>query len=175
MQYIKVINMKIALTGFSFSGKTTAGKILADKLDIKFIDSDEMIESIYSDIGSIFSEHGEEYFRAIEEKIIKDIVRSNNDFVLSLGAGAVKSPDTVRLLKQNALTVWLTASVENIIARGRNISNRPLLNNKNKEQAVRCLYDQREGLYKFADIALSTDGKTPHQTVQEIINLIKCD
>jgi len=165
--------MKIALTGFSYSGKTTAGKLIAEKLNLKFYDSDEIIKSSYGDIKQIFLKYGEQYFREIEENTIKDIVLNNNDFVLSLGAGAAQNKNTVKLLKNNTITVWLKTSVENIIKRSEDDHERPLLNGADRVDIIRSLYNKRAGLYDFADIAVSTDNETPNQTANRVIKMIK--
>lgn len=167
--------MKIALIGFSFSGKTTAGKILAKRLKLEFIDSDEIIEKSYGDINSIFLKQGEEYFRDIEEKIINDIVQNKNNFVLSTGGGAVIRENTVKLLKEHTTAIWLKTSLENIIKRDSKKDDHPKLAGKNREEAIKELYVQRIHLYSFADITVDTDNKTAPKTADEIVKLINSD
>lgn len=167
--------MKIALTGFSLSGKTETGKILAEKLGVEFVDSDKVIENSCGNINSIFSKYGEDYFRTIEEKIIKEIVLNKTDFVLSLGGGAALSKSTVKLLKENAVTVWLKTSIENILKRDNNSQTRPLLNGTDRVKTIKELYDKRQRFYSFADIIIITDNKDQNQTAQEILNIIKSD
>jgi len=167
--------MKIALVGFSFSGKTTVAKILAQKLKLEFIDSDEIIQKIYGDISAIFSQHGEEYFRDIEERIINDIVRNNNNFVLATGGGAVLSEKTSALLKEYTKTIWLKTSLESIIKRDTKKDDHPMLAGRDRVKAVRELYLKRTDVYSFADIDVDTDNKTAAQTADGIIKLINSD
>lgn len=167
--------MKLALVGFSFSGKTTVGAILAQKLNLEFIDSDEMIQKTYGDISAIFSQHGEEYFRDIEEKIINDIVKNKNNFVLSTGGGAVLSERTSALLKERTKTIWLKSSLESIIKRDTNKNDHPMLAGSDRVKAVSQLYIKRLNLYSFAHITVDTDNKTAAKTADEIIKLINSD
>lgn len=167
--------MKLALVGFSFSGKTTVGAVLAQKLKLEFIDSDEIIQKTYGHISTIFSSRGEEYFRDIEEKIIKDIVMSKNNFVLSTGGGAVLSERTSALLKERTKTIWLKTSLENIIKRDTNKDDHPMLAGSDRVKAVSELYLKRTDVYSFADIAIDTDNKTAQKTADEIIKLINSD
>lgn len=164
--------MKIALIGFSFSGKTTTGKILAQRLKLEFIDSDKIIQELYGDISRIFSEYGEEYFRDIEEKIISDIVENKNNFVLATGGGAVISGKTAKLLKENTTTIWLRASLESIINRDSKKDDHPMLAGKDRYRAVKELYTRRIDLYSFADAEVNTDNKTAEKTVDEIVKII---
>src|SRR5210317_2189046 len=81
--------INISLCGMMGSGKSAIGKILANKLDYKFIDVDKMIEiDPKKTIKKIFEEDGEDYFRSLEEKITINILR-NKKTIVSLGGGAI--------------------------------------------------------------------------------------
>lgn len=167
--------MKISLVGFAFSGKSTIGKMLAYKLNIEHFDSDEIIKKSYGDIRDIFAEHGEEYFRDIEEKIINDIVQNKNDFVLSTGGGAVVRDSTIKLLEENTTVIWLKTSLESIIKRDNRKKEHPLFEGEQREETIKKLFSQRINSYAFADITVDTDNKAAKKTVNEILNLINSD
>ena len=91
--------MKISLLGFMGTGKTSVGKLLAEEMELSFLDTDELIvESSGLEIPDIFDTYGEEHFRQLEKKVLKDTVNKNKEFVLSTGGGIVLSEDNRKLL-----------------------------------------------------------------------------
>ena len=80
--------MKVVLLGYMASGKSSVGKALATKLGYHFIDLDEEISNrVGMDVPTIFSEKGEIFFRRKETEVLEDILKGDNDIVLSLGGG----------------------------------------------------------------------------------------
>lgn len=155
----------IVLIGMPGSGKTTIGKILAEKLSKNFIDTDDVIREKYGDISEIFRKHGEVYFRDTEEQIIKE-VSSLNGTVIATGGGAVLRTENVRRLKQNGTVIFLDRLLENIIP----TDDRPL--SKDRE-ALQKRYNERYEIYKAAaDIIIPVpDGA--EETAIEIMELLK--
>ena len=116
----------IIIVGVPGAGKTTVGKILAQRLDVPFADSDHIIEArAGKPISDIFTQDGEPAFRALEEQVIAEHL-TNGSGVLALGGGAVQSADTRALLKEHNV-VWLSAGLAQAVDRVGMNRNRPLL------------------------------------------------
>jgi shikimate kinase len=159
----------IVLIGFMAVGKTTVGKILSDKLDFKFIDTDEVIENkCNKTIQNIFAEFGEEYFRKIESDVVK-IASNWTDTVISCGGGTPKNPDNVHCLEKNGMIICLEADVDAICKRV-DISSciRPILYNKSKNE-IEDLMLKRQKYYDVAQYFLDTSDMTPDEVADIII------
>ncbi len=170
-------NQNIILIGFMGSGKSAAGKMLAKKLNMKFIDTDARIEKKEGKtISEIFKRYGESTFRDRESEIIKEASQQQNT-VISAGGGAVLLKKNVSRLKKSGVVVWLKAKPETIAKRVGAAKNRPLLScegNKDKEDAVRLLLKKRTPYYRSAhDAAVQTDGITAGETAERIMKIIR--
>jgi len=167
-------NKIIAIIGLMGVGKTTLGSKLAEKLGYYFVDSDlEIEDSAQKTIGQIFADEGEKYFRDLEKKAIKDIIARDEAMVLSLGGGAFMDEEVQKILQEKAIIIWLNASIDVILHRLGNKTNRPLLNNANKRQVLEDLARQRFPFYKMADIEIDTSNGGYEALIGKIINLIK--
>ena len=159
----------IVLIGFMGSGKTVVGRLLADRLGYKFIDTDKIIEErIGKTISDIFNDEGEHYFREIESNIVKELSELSGH-VISTGGGIVLNQDNLTCLKKGGLTVWLKASPESIHKRVVSESHRPLLNVKDPLNEIKRLLSPRERLYSEADISVETDDLDIEKIVENII------
>lgn len=154
----------IAFIGFMGSGKSTISKVLAKKTDLKSVDIDRLIsEKVGMDIPSIFSQYGEEYFRDLEEEILKQVLRVDGQ-IISCGGGIILRESNRNLLKQRAINCWLDSSAETSISRIKH-SGRPLLSTENPLETAKKLISERTALYQeVADIKLNTD----HLSIDEI-------
>ena len=162
----------IALIGFMGSGKTTLAGILAANLhfSLREIDEDVVRHSPYSSVTEIFDKKGEEYFRELEQAIIADAVKKDQQ-VISCGGGVVLFDEVMKLLKNNAVIVFLHADFKTITQRLKDTSSRPLFRDMEKAMA---LYAKRIPLYeKYADIKIETDAQTPEQVAEKIITGLK--
>lgn len=140
----------ITLIGMPSAGKTTVGRILAEKLNRDFIDIDEEIEKAtgFSPL-EIINTHGEEYFRNIEEKTIEKFANTRGK-IIATGGGTVLKKKNVSLLKQNSMLVYLQRDIKSLSA-----ENRPLSQNNGIEN----LFLVRKPLYeKYADVTVKNDG-----------------
>ncbi len=151
----------IVLTGMPSSGKTTVGKILAEKTGKTFIDADdEIVKKIGMDITTYFSRYGEAEFRKIEREVIKEI-SSKNSLIIATGGGVILNSDNVRRLKQNGSIYFLDRSLDNLIP----TSDRPL---SSDIDALKKRYDERYPIYlSTCDIKIDANG-TPSE-VADII------
>ncbi len=164
----------IAIVGLMGVGKTTLGAKLAGRMKYYFIDCDQEIEDREGKtIKEIFAEKGEKHFREIEKKIIKEIVLRDENIILSLGGGAFVDPETREVLKEKAITIWLFASVNDILHRIGNKNTRPLLNKKNKREVLEELIKKRYPIYAEADFKFNTSTENHEVLINKIIKKIR--
>jgi 3-dehydroquinate synthase len=165
--------MKIVLTGFMGTGKTSVGKELARKLGYEFIDTDTLIEQKEGvPISIIFKKKGEEYFRALEQTMIKEVSQIRN-VVIATGGGVIKNKKNVENLGRRGIIVWLKADPEIILKRVMTEGGkRPLLDVKEPLQEINKLLAERLKLYEQADTFVNTNYITPRETAGEIMEML---
>lgn len=139
--------MKIFLIGFMGSGKTHWGRLLSEKLNIRFFDLDEQVVSHEGKpINEIFAEKGEEYFRLLEKDTLHIITESHESFVMACGGGSPCYFNNIEYMNRSGTTVWINAPVEVLYER--------LMAEKDKRPLIRSLTDaQLRGfiIKKFSD------------------------
>ncbi|RKY82221.1 shikimate kinase [candidate division KSB1 bacterium] len=167
----------VYLTGFMASGKTATGRIIADILSWKFIDTDAYIEeSERMLISDIFDLYGEEVFRKMENNILKRI-SSFSECVVALGGGVFVSSENRNIIRNSGISVALLWPPEILVKRVGSGKNRPLLKGLNTDQIykkVKKLLDYREEFYRMADVCLEFNTEIPVKTVaQRIINSLE--
>ncbi|MDO5564055.1 MAG: shikimate kinase [Eubacteriales bacterium] len=164
--YNKILNNKenIVLIGMPGSGKSTIGEVLSSITKRKIYDTDTMIiQKCNMQIKEIFDKFGEEYFRNIEEEVIKEVSKFNN-IIISTGGGSILRNNNIMRLKQNGKIFFIDRKVENIIP----TKSRPLSNNI---ESLKKLYNERINYYlKASDIIIKND-KEIEDVVKEIINI----
>lgn len=165
---MKRIDKNIVFIGLSGCGKTTIGKILAKKLNMKYCDIDEYIEEREGkSIPEIFK-NGEDHFREIESRAVKE-VSQNSSMVISTGGGVIKLPENMEQLRKKGIIIFINRPVEDIVS-DIDISNRPLL--KDGKEAVYKLYRERYFLYKkYCDYEVLNKKSLP-MTVDKIIKYL---
>ena len=162
----------IILSGMMGAGNTTIAHILADKLNIKSLDIDTLIEQNEGEkISEIFSNKGEEYFRKIEKETIKNIFFPEN-LVISLGGGALENPETREFLLNNSTVIYLKTSPEIIYKRIKNNTSRPLLCGNMSVEKISEILEKRIENYQSATYTITTDNKTPNKIAEEIIGVL---
>ena len=163
----------IILTGFMGTGKSSVGKMLAQKTGYVYRDLDAIIVGqVGMSINEIFAKHGEAYFRELEANAIKQVSSADKQ-VVATGGGAVIREDNRTLLRNSGIIVNLEASVEEICSRLSNDSERPLLNDRKSSEKLAELLEQREPYYADADIRIDTTGKKVEYVVDEILCRLK--
>lgn len=148
-------------------GKTTVGKLLSQKLNLKFIDTDRYIESQMNiTISEIFKKYGEPYFRHLENEIVK---RSESFIpsVLSLGGGMLENYRNVPRLKNTGKIIYLETDISTIKERLKYDNTRPLL--KSTEN-LELLYNSRCKVYTNAADLIVFAHKSPYTICKDIIN-----
>ena len=151
--YKSVLTMKdnVTLVGMPACGKTTVGKLLAEKTGKTFVDTDdEIVKRIGMDIPAYFERYGESAFRQVECQIIEEISAKNNQ-IIATGGGAVLNADNVRRLKQNGLVYFIDRSLELLCP----TDNRPL----SKDRAsMEKRYKERYHIYcSTCDVKVNGD------------------
>ena len=163
----------IALLGYMGSGKSTIAKILAQKLSLKSLDLDQLIEEQEDlSVTQIFESKGEIYFRKKEHEVLKATLASNHGCVLALGGGTPCYAGNGELLERSGWkTVYLRASIGTIINRISESDSRPLIRDKSHDELrdfVAMHLFERSFFYNQAEVIISVDDKSP----EEIANLI---
>jgi shikimate kinase len=163
----------IILTGFMGTGKTSAGRGLARELNLKFIDTDDLIEREAGIcINEIFAKYGEAYFRRLESKVINE-VSSDENMIIATGGGAVVNPENLLALKKNGTLIYLTASLDVILSRVGSGDERPLISEGDKKDTISSLLNEREPFYKKADFIVDTTTKSIKEVVKEILKIVE--
>jgi len=166
---------RIALIGLRGGGKSTLGRLLAERLAVPFIELDREIESRSgASLSEIFDMFGQESFRRAEREALDDILRRHPHFVIATSGSIVTEPGTLELLLASCFTVWVRAEpdehMKRVIAQG---DMRPMAKNSRAMEDLVSILRSREPLYSRAEVAISTSGKTPEQNVGELLRLIE--
>jgi len=120
--------MKIFLVGMPGSGKTTLGKQLAEHLRVDFVDLDAEIEKAeQKSISDIFSQQGEDYFRLLESRLLREWAASSSAFVMATGGGAPCFLKGMDVINEYGISIFLDCPVTELIRRVRKNKERPLL------------------------------------------------
>jgi 3-dehydroquinate synthase len=168
--------MKIVLTGFMGTGKTSVGRELSRRLTYPFIDTDILIEEREGmAISLIFREKGQDYFRKVERAVIREVSQQNN-VIIATGGGVIKNQKNVRDLGRRGVILWLKTDPEIILKRVLlEGGKRPLLDVEEPLHEIKKLLSEREGLYQQSDITFDTSYITPGETAEEIIENLGLD
>jgi shikimate kinase len=170
----------IFLTGFSGSGKSTIGPLLANSLGYEFIDLDQAIEKeAGKSITSIFAEDGEPAFRSLELNMLKRLA-GKVEMVVSLGGGVLENDECFRLIRSEGTLVYLKSTPKALARRLCYKTDRPLLKGENGrrlsreeiEEKISVILEKRELRYMSADLTIQTDAKRIGSTVEELTRKI---
>ena len=152
-------------------GKTTLGKIVAKKQELKFIDIDTSIEKKNSmTIKEIFKKKGEKFFRMEEEKDVLKSLEKNN-CVIALGGGAFMNKTLRENILKNSISIWLNVDIKTLSKRVKWNQKRPLLKEENNQKKLTELYAERKGIYKLADHKIVCNNLSKKKIAEKIISL----
>ena len=169
--------MIVVLIGYMASGKSTIGKMLAEKLNYNFIDLDDYIEASESkSVSQIFETKGEIYFRKQETYYLKELLKSKNNIVLSLGGGTPCFGDNMDavLNSKNTTSVYLRTSIGALVERLKiEKSKRPLIAHIETDELLiefigKHLFERAQ-YYNKANMVISTDNKAENAIVEELV------
>jgi shikimate kinase len=164
---------RVLLVGFMGCGKTTVGRLLADRAGWTFVDFDEEIERrLGRRIADIFDDEGEQYFREKESEVGRELL-SRAGVVLASGGGWPTREGNWETAPRGTLSVWLEVAPETVVARlGEERSNRPLLAENDAFRQARTLMSARTAAYGRANCRVDTDPLTPLQVAHAIETLV---
>ena len=169
---------KIILLGYMGSGKSTIAKLLAKKVELPYLDLDEIIENRENaTVKNIFSEKGEIYFRKLEHDVFLELMENQDSFILSLGGGTPCYANNHEFLKnENVVSIYLNGSVETLYDRLiSDNTERPLIVDKSpeemKEFIAKNLFD-RSYYYNQANFKININDKSVGVILDEIDSIL---
>jgi len=165
----------IILTGFMGTGKTTLGRLLAEKIGYQFVDTDALIEKqIGQTIAELFQTQGEAAFRKLESKLVEELAQKE-ELVIATGGGLVLDPKNVVVLSKTGKIICLTASSEEILARiSKQQDVRPLLQEKDPKAKIVELLQQRDPVYRQFP-QLSTSKLSREELINRLVSFAQAE
>lgn len=163
----------IYLIGFMGTGKSTVGRLVAEKLGMEFCDTDAMVEAKSGmTISEIFDEMDEEAFRSMETDVLKEITEKRN-LVVSTGGGIVVTKGNMEIMRQAGSLITLMASPEQIFERIKDDKGRPLLQVESPLDEIKKLIFDRAPFYINTDYIVETTEMSPAEAAEEIIRFVE--
>lgn len=164
----------IVLTGFMGTGKTTVGKILAERLNFRFLDMDAEIEKkAGKPISAIFAQEGEPHFRELERQLVQEL-SALSGLVIATGGGVVLNGDNIKDFSRTGLVVCLQATVDDILQRIAQEHHRPLLEkDSDRKGRITTLLKERAPFYARIQTQVKTTDRNPDEIASEIIDHYK--
>jgi shikimate kinase len=156
------------------SGKSSVGRLVASKLNHRFVDTDRLvIKATGLTIAAIFEKHGEDYFREWETESLRSLL-GQDGMVIATGGGIVTRPENRDLLQQLGFRVWLQADVETILERVSRTRKRPLLFTDNPRETIANLLAERTPFYSaLANLTINTSSRSHEELAAMIIDEAK--
>jgi shikimate kinase len=163
----------ILLVGLPGSGKTTIGRLVADRLGTGFIDSDMVaVRKMQMPIPRIFAVHGEARFREMERETMEQAL-AGPPSVLAPGGGWAAQPGQLEAARKNSFVVYLKTLAMTASKRAASDNTRPILAGQDPTEEMRKLLRDREPFYSMADAEIKNDVKTAEAAADEVVALAK--
>ena len=161
----------LVLLGMMAVGKSTLGKIVAKRQNLKFIDTDLNIERKNSmTISEIFKKKGQDFFRLEEEiEVLKTLKK--NKCVIAIGGGAFMNKKVRNIILENSLSIWLDLNLKTLNKRIKWNKKRPLLDEENSSNIIKKLFTERKDLYALADYKINCNRLTKNDIINKIISI----
>lgn len=165
--------MKIFLIGPMGSGKSTIGKVLSERLEYDFYDTDKLVEKVVGKkIKEIFEQNGEQYFRLKESEEL-DKTRKLKNAVIATGGGIIENEKNRLFLKEEKKVIFLDSSIERQYDRTKESQKRPLLNNGDSMKILENLYQKRLSFYQeVSKLKISMDNLTEGKIFEKILDFL---
>jgi XRE family transcriptional regulator, aerobic/anaerobic benzoate catabolism transcriptional regulator len=166
---------RIALIGLRGAGKSTLGAVLAERLEMPFLELDRLIEQESAlTLDLIFDFRGQSGFRQLERQCLDEVIQRYPRFVMATGGSLVSEPGTFERLLSSCFTVWVRTSPEEhmqrVIAQG---DMRPMANNRDAMSDLKRILAEREALYSKADIQVDTAGRSFEESLEILIQVLR--
>ena len=163
--------VSLYLVGMMGAGKTTVGRELATHLGYRFVDTDAVISQLTGkSITQLFANVSEAEFRQLESQVLAEVSAYTN-LVIATGGGIVLRQENWSYLHYG-LVVWLDVPVEILYARLAEDTTRPLLQDAEPLEKLRVLLEQRQPLYRQADLQVTVTNDTPQQVATRVLEEI---
>jgi shikimate kinase len=168
---VKALPDRIILIGFMGSGKSSVGRILAERLGYELVDTDALLEErAGAPIARIFRERGEPAFRALESEVLSAVANRSRS-VIATGGGAPAYPPNRGFFTRGDAVFHLRVSLEAARRRTGEKADRPLL--AQDSDVVHRLFQGRQPVYEELGESVDTDGRTPAAVADEIMRLLR--
>lgn len=162
----------LILVGLMGAGKTAIGKLVADKLKLPYVDTDQEIEAAAQmTIADLFEQYGEPEFRALETRVIERIL-TEGPAIVSTGGGAFVNPVNRKLIADSGLSLWLKADLETLWDRVRRRQTRPLLKTENPKQTLKNLMDARYPVYAEAEVTVLSRNVRKETVMRDVLKAL---
>ena len=167
----------VVLVGMMGAGKSTIGRRLSARLRRPFLDADSEIEAAAGmSISDIFETHGEPHFRDGEARVIARLL-DGGPAVLATGGGAFMREETRNRIHDKAVSIWLKADADIIMRRVKRRADRPLLQTADPAATIGRLLEEREPIYRHADLTILS-REVPHEKIVdeciEALHILLC-
>ena len=165
---------RIALVGLRGAGKSTLGKLLADKLGVPFIELNRMVEQQYgASVPLLIEMSGVATFRRHERACLERVVAENEAAVIATAGGIVSNPETYGTLLRRAHTVWISARPEEHMSRVMKQGDfRPMAHNREAMADLHAILESRRSDYARAETELDTSGATIQQSIAKLQKIV---
>jgi XRE family aerobic/anaerobic benzoate catabolism transcriptional regulator len=165
---------RIALVGLRGAGKSTLGKLLADKLGMRFIELNRMVEQEYgASMPMLIEMSGVATFKRHERACLERVISENESVVIATAGGIVSNPETYGLLLRRTHTVWLSTKPDEHMSRVMKQGDfRPMARNREAMADLHAILEARRGDYARAEAALDTSGATVPQSLGKLQKIV---
>lgn len=168
------ISGHLALVGLMGTGKSSVGRILAERTGRELIDTDALVQGITGrSIGELFAGEGEAAFRRYELDSLHRSLARNEPVIVATGGGVVLTPDARQALERDATVVWLRADPDLLARRLDGDRSRPLLSGHDPLATLRDLHDHRAPLYaEVADVVVDIGDRSADEVADEVLDVL---
>jgi shikimate kinase len=163
----------IVLIGFMATGKTTVGRLVAERLGRAFVDLDRLIEETAGcTVAELFRTSGEPAFRRVEAEALRRAL-GTPDTVVATGGGAACREDNLQAMLAGGLVVALSATPDEVLRRTGGASGRPLLDGSDDPLTVATrLLGEREPFYSRAHVRVDTVGRSAEEVAGQVVTAV---
>jgi shikimate kinase len=164
----------IFLVGMMGAGKTTLGRALAQRLRLRFVDTDRiMVDRTGVPVTTIFEIEGEEGFRRRESALIAEVAAGDAQ-VVATGGGAVLMHENREAMRERGTVIYLRANVESLWERTRHDNSRPLLATPDPRATLAAILEERDPLYRdAAHVIVDTGSQSAATLVNRVVAAIR--
>ena len=165
----------VTLIGLRGAGKTTLGRRLAKHRAVPFFELDREVEREYgATVGEILQLHGQPGYRRFERESLQSVLSKHPAAVIETGGGLAADPETLPLLLERSLAIWVRTSPEEHMQRVIDQGDlRPMARSREAMRELKDILKAREPFYRQAHLHLMTSGRTADQSFQELLELLE--